>query len=62
MQLFGDFTTRELSPTIAHTTYRSELRTPAGTEWANRSSIWDKATGRWQLRFHQATPLPEGVR
>ena len=39
-------TTRPLSDTIAHVTYISELRTPDGTEWANRSSLWDSATGR----------------
>ena len=49
-------TTRLLSATIAHVTYISELRTPDGTEWANRSSLWDRSSGRWQLRFHQATP------
>ena len=51
-----NFTATQLSETIAHTTTISEFRTPEGTEWANRSSIWDKSTGRWQLRFHQATP------
>ncbi len=49
-------TITDLSPTIALITYISELRRPAGTEWANRSSLWDRATGRWQLRFHQGTP------
>jgi hypothetical protein len=53
-----NFTATALSATIAHTTYQSELRTAEGTEWANRSSIWDNATGRWQLRFHQGTPVP----
>jgi hypothetical protein len=46
----------ELSSTIALITYRSELRRPTGTEWANRASLWDRASGRWQLRFHQGTP------
>ena len=50
-----DFTVQMLSQDIAHCTYISELRTPSGVEWANRSSIWDRSTGRWQLRFHQAT-------
>lgn len=49
-------TITDLSPTIALVTYRSELRRPTGTEWANRSSLWDRTSGRWQLRFHQGTP------
>lgn len=51
-----DLTVTDLSPTIALVTYQSELRRPAHTEWANRSSLWDRAPGRWQLRFHQGTP------
>jgi hypothetical protein len=49
-------TTHTLSPDLALVTYISERRTPDGTEWANRSSIWDRSSGRWQLRFHQGTP------
>jgi hypothetical protein len=45
-----------LSDTIALVTYISELHGPTGTEWANRSSLWDRSKGRWQLRFHQGTP------
>ena len=55
------FTEQPLSGSITLCTYISELRTPAGQEWANRASIWDKASGRWQLRFHQGTALPEGL-
>ena len=51
-----DLTVTEISPTVALVTYRSELRRPTQTEWANRSSLWDHATGKWQLRFHQGTP------
>ncbi len=53
-----DFTVHELSETINLCTYISEVSTQKGTEWANRSSIWDRSSGRWQLRFHQGTPLP----
>lgn len=49
-------TVTQVSPTIALVTYRSELRRPSGTEWANRASLWDRTSGRWQLRFHQGTP------
>jgi hypothetical protein len=45
-----------LSDTIALVTYISELHGPTGTEWANRSLLWDRSKGRWQLRFHQGTP------
>ncbi len=51
-----DLTVTEISPTVALVTYRSELRRPNSAEWANRSSLWDRASGRWQLRFHQGTP------
>ena len=54
-----DFALHALSETITQTTYNSEVRTPTGTEWANRSSIWDRTSGRWQLRFHQGTPIPQ---
>lgn len=50
-------TVTALAPDLALVTYTSELRTPTGTEWANRSSIWDRSSGHWQLRFHQGTPL-----
>ncbi len=46
----------EISPTIALVTYASELRRQTHTEWANRSSLWDRSKGRWQIRFHQGTP------
>lgn len=51
-----DVTVTDLSPTIALVTYVSELRDSARTEWANRSSLWDRTSGHWQLRFHQGTP------
>ena len=50
-----DFTEHPLSGTITLCTYISEVHTPNGTEWANRASIWDRGSGRWQLRFHQGT-------
>jgi hypothetical protein len=50
------FIITQISPEIALVTYLSELRHPTGTDWANRSSLWDKTSGHWQLRFHQGTP------
>lgn len=49
-------TVTDLSDTVALVTYISELRHLTGTDWANRSSLWHRATGRWRLRFHQGTP------
>jgi hypothetical protein len=51
-----DLTVHELSADLALVTYISEVRGQSGTEWANRSSIWDRTSGKWQLRFHQGTP------
>jgi hypothetical protein len=51
-----DLTVTEIRPDVALVTYRSELRRSTGTDWANRSSLWDRASGQWQLRFHQGTP------
>jgi hypothetical protein len=52
---------RPLSQDVVLVTYQSEVRYPEGTEWGNRSSIWDRSSGAWQLRFHQGTVLPEGL-
>ena len=49
-------TVTEISDTIALVTYISELRRPTGTDWANRSSLWDRSSDHWQIRFHQGTP------
>lgn len=52
-----DLRTHLLTPQITLCTYISEVRYDRGTEWANRSSIWDQSSGDWQLRFHQGTPI-----
>ncbi len=54
--LLHDLSVQKLSPTAALVTYISELRLNDQTEWSNRSSVWDRASGSWQLRFHQGTP------
>lgn len=51
-----ELTVTGITDTVALVTYISQLRHPDGTEWANRSSLWHLASGRWQLRFHQGTP------
>ena len=42
------FEVAELGDDVALVTYRGAL--------ANRSSVWVRRDGRWQLRFHQGTP------
>ena len=43
------FEVAELGDGVALVTYRAAL--------ANRSSVWVRRDGRWQLRFHQGTPI-----
>jgi hypothetical protein len=48
-----------LAPDVALVTYRSQKSRPGGSppQRANRSSIWKKIDSRWQMIFHQGTPL-----
>lgn len=48
-----------LAPDVALATYRSQKSRPGvgRPDRANRSSIWKKIDGRWQMLFHQGTPL-----
>ena len=57
-----DLAVLPLSPQLALVTYVSEVRNSDQTEWANRSSIWDMSSGTWQLRFHQGTAIPKGLK
>ena len=54
--ILHDIALRPLSRDLTIVTYVSEVRYPAGTEWSNRSSVWDRSSGSWQVRFHQGTP------
>jgi hypothetical protein len=60
-----DFALRELAAGTVLATYRLEERAPAGGPALSslRSSIWQLRGGRWQLVFHQGTPLasPSGA-
>ncbi len=47
-----------LSKDVAQLTYRSVRANGSRTSTANRSSIWKRIGGRWQMIFHQATPVP----
>lgn len=54
----SDLAVRRLSPSTVQVTYRSLTRLPGGGERAAlRCSIWTSCENRWQLAFHQGTPL-----
>ncbi|HWD69086.1 MAG TPA: nuclear transport factor 2 family protein [Solirubrobacteraceae bacterium] len=50
-----DFQLSMLADDVALLTYVSEVQHEA-LDLANRSSVWVRRDGRWQLRFHQGTP------
>jgi hypothetical protein len=50
-----DFQLSMLADDVALLTYVSEVQHEV-LDLANRSSIWVRRDGRWQLRFHQGTP------
>ena len=50
------FSARYLSEDIAQVTYISRVTYGSDTQYGNRSSIWSRDAGEWQLRFHQGTP------
>ena len=50
-----DFQLAMLADDVALMTYVSEVRHGV-LDLANRTSIWVRRDGRWQLRFHQGTP------
>ena len=54
-----DYQARILAPDIVLVTYRAVRSTsaPAQTIQSLRSSIWKRLDSRWQLVFHQGTPL-----
>jgi hypothetical protein len=50
-----DFHFSMLADDVALLTYVSEVRHEQ-LDLANRTSVWVRRDGRWQLRFHQGTP------
>jgi hypothetical protein len=54
-----DYQARILAPDVILATYRAvrSPRAPAQPTQSLRSSIWKRRDGRWQLVFHQGTPL-----
>ncbi|NWJ26108.1 DUF4440 domain-containing protein [Rhizobium sp. RM] len=56
----ADFTAKPLSEDVVLVTYKS-IRPLAQDQQSNealRSSIWKRIDGRWQMIFHQGTPVP----
>jgi hypothetical protein len=58
--LLSEFSLREISPTTILATYKASRPGPSGeiTAQSWRSSLWIHLDGRWQLTFHQGTPIP----
>lgn len=54
-----DFSITSLSSNVVLVTYRSVRALPDGIRSSEtlRSSIWKLASGRWQMVFHQGTPV-----
>ncbi|WP_413991060.1 DUF4440 domain-containing protein [Labrys okinawensis] len=61
-RLAQDFQIKLLSEAVALVTYVTVREIEGGAELrSRRSSIWTLAGGRWQMIFHQGTPMPPGV-
>jgi hypothetical protein len=57
-----EFACEGIGEGVALVTYRSERTESNGdTMSALRSSLWVWRDGRWQMVFHQGTPLPAAV-
>ena len=56
-----DFRAMILAQEIVLTTYRATTYSASGEQPLHslRSSVWRLLDGRWQMVFHQGTPLPE---
>lgn len=52
-----DLNIRLLNENTAQVTYISVVNYLESKEKSLRSSIWSRLDNRWQLRFHQGTPL-----
>ena len=55
----NDFTVKEISPVFVFTIYRVEtVELKSGTKRVSlRSSLWKNINGKWQILFHQGTPV-----
>ncbi|MBE9524666.1 MAG: DUF4440 domain-containing protein [Chloroflexi bacterium] len=52
-----DFDAKLLSPDLILATYRTINSTDSQLRHTLRSSIWEFSAGRWQMVFHQGTPV-----
>ena len=59
----SQFQARSLSPQLVLVTYRAAKRTGSSeqVQYSLRSSLWAQRSGRWQLIFHQGTPMTPGA-
>jgi hypothetical protein len=57
--ILSDFAIRSLAPEVMLATYRTTRHDSSGQiiHQAKRSSIWVQRQGRWQITFHQGTPI-----
>lgn len=53
-----NFSIHSIDQNVVLVTYLSEVIGPE-LEVGNRSSLWIKVGGKWQLQFHQGTPVPQ---
>jgi hypothetical protein len=57
-----DFRVDLLDEALALATYRTVVRRADGSVGsARRASLWIRRGGRWRMRYHQGTPIPEGT-
>lgn len=54
-----EFRARHITDDVVQTTYVSAVVYDGKTLRGNRSSIWSRVDGTWQLSFHQGTPIEE---
>ena len=61
--LLSDFSTREIAPNAVLATWKSTRRNLSGeiVDQFWRSSLWMLLDGRWQITFHQGTPIPKSL-
>ena len=58
----GEFSVEEIGPDLALLTYLSARIDASGGKSRRtlRSSLWQRTSKGWQIRFHQGTPAPVG--
>ena len=52
-----NFNAVEISPGIILATYQAEKEIAGNKTSSLRSSFWQNRNGKWQITFHQGTPL-----